>query len=143
MKPRILFVDDDDDMLLLLQRAARRADFFSGVMAAGGTPEALALLATLAEDARPHLILTDLKMPGLDGEALIRQLKAMPEIRHLPVAVLTSSDLPDDEARCRNAGACGYYLKPSSLGALDQVLRSAIASAGLPPPASPSALPAK
>lgn len=143
MKPRILFVDDDDDMLLLLQRAARRADLFSGVMAAGGAQEALALLATLATGDRPHLILTDLKMPGIDGEGFIRQLKQNPETRPLPVAVLTSSDLPDDETRCMSAGAGGYYQKPSSLTALDQVLRKALTAAGLAPPALPPGPPAQ
>lgn len=140
MKPRILFVDDDDDMLMLLQRVAQRAELFSTVMTATGAREAFGLLEPLPESARPHLILTDLKMPGIRGDEFIRQLKRNPDTRHLPVAVLTSSDLPEEQSACVSAGACGYYIKTGNLAELEQVFRSALVASELAPPAIPPEL---
>ena len=70
--------------------------------------------AAFAADAttQPRLVLTDLQMPGLDGVALLRRMRADPRTRTVPVVVLSSSREARDGAAGRRAGANGYVLKP-------------------------------
>ncbi len=68
----------------------------------------------MAESARPDLILMDIQLPVLDGHEATRRIKAKPELRHIPVIVVTSYALSGDEAKARAAGADAYVTKPFS-----------------------------
>ncbi len=57
-------------------------------------------------------------MPGLDGPAVLRQLRAEGQMRCLPLIVMTTLALPGDRERCLAAGADAYYVKPVSLPTL-------------------------
>lgn len=61
---------------------------------------------------RPDLILLDLKLPGLDGFTLARQLKAHSGTRGVPVVAITADLLPDKQAWALEAGCDGYLRKP-------------------------------
>ena len=65
-----------------------------------------------AQAPRPGLILLDLNMPGTDGRALLRTLKADESLRDIPVIVLSTSDNPRDVEFCYRHGASGYQVKP-------------------------------
>lgn len=62
----------------------------------------------------PHLILLDLKLPGIDGFEVLCQLKSTPVLKRLPVVILTSSEEEGDRARSYDIGANSYLVKPVS-----------------------------
>lgn len=62
----------------------------------------------------PRLILLDLKLPGIDGFEILRQIKSLPLIRRLPVIILTSSREEGDRALSYDIGANSYLVKPVS-----------------------------
>ena len=72
----------------------------------------------------PDLILLDLKMPGMDGHEVLRQLKSTPVIRRLPVVVLTSSQEDGDRALSYDYGANSYLVKPVSFDGFMEVIQT-------------------
>lgn len=75
---------------------------------------------------QPHLVLLDIVMPGLDGLAVLRLLRADPALAGVPVHMLTARARPTDHAAAERAGADGYIEKPfkgQALQALVERLR--------------------
>lgn len=96
--------------------------------------EALAM----ARRARPHVILMDLRMPGLDGVGAIERLRAdHPEIK---VIVLTTYDTDADVTRAMAAGVAGYLLKDAPREELHRAVRTAAAGGAVLAPSIASAL---
>ena len=60
----------------------------------------------------PDLILTDIGLPGMDGVALTRQLKADPATRSIPIIALSAHSQPRDIQQARDAGCVDYITKP-------------------------------
>jgi len=89
------------------------------VIAANGV-EALAC----AHKVRPDLILMDIQMPEMDGLEAMRRLRADPQLRPIPVIVLTALAMPGDRERCLTAGANDYLTKPVSLKQLAQSVQT-------------------
>ena len=104
--PRVLVVDDHpmnvDLVAFLLD--ADGIDF----QTATDADQALARLDTF----RPDLILMDIQLPGMDGLALTRRLKADPATRGIVVVAFTAYAMKGDEAKMREAGCDGYVSKP-------------------------------
>ncbi len=75
---------------------------------AGNAEEAVSLLANW----RPCLILMDIQLPGMDGLALTRNLKAHPETRDIAIVAMTAYAMKGDEERAKEAGCDGYVAKP-------------------------------
>jgi CheY-like chemotaxis protein len=71
----------------------------------------------------PHLILLDLKMPRVDGFEVLRQVKAAPIIKRIPVIVLTSSKEEGDRALSYDIGANSYLVKPVSFEGFAEVVK--------------------
>jgi PAS domain S-box-containing protein len=69
----------------------------------------------LALEIRPALILMDIQMPVMDGLAAIREIRADPAIKDIPIVALTALVMPGDRERCLAAGATDYMSKPVSL----------------------------
>ena len=65
-----------------------------------------------AQHERPNVIVTDVNMPGMDGIAMVRALRADPLTRDIAILMLTSEDSLDSETRALSAGADDYILKP-------------------------------
>jgi CheY-like chemotaxis protein len=105
---RVLLVDDHaavrDVITLLLER------FGAVVTAAPGAREALEIL----ERERPHVLITDIEMPGEDGYALIRKVRALPAGRggQTPAAALTGLWSAEDRAQILRAGFQYHVPKP-------------------------------
>ena len=76
-----------------------------------GASDAEGALRTLAE-VRPDLILMDIGLPGMDGLALTRRIKADPRLRTVPVVALTAFAMKGDDLRASAAGCDGYIAKP-------------------------------
>lgn len=124
--PRVLIVDDNA-MNVELVSFLLEADRF--VIAAVG--DAHAALERL-DDFRPQLILMDIQLPGMDGLALTRQLKADPRTCHIVVVAFTAYAMKGDEARMRAAGCDGYLSKPIEVGRFAEQVRGYLAAAGPP-----------
>lgn len=61
---------------------------------------------------RPHVILLDLRLPRIDGLEVLHTIKNSPDLRHIPVVVLTSSDAEKDVTRAYNNYVNSYLVKP-------------------------------
>lgn len=122
-RSRILLVDDDADLLRLLAIRLEAAGY--GVITAGKAEHALALIAV----ERPQLVITDLRMPGMDGSALFEAIR----ISHpaLPVIILTAHGTIPDAIVATNRGVFGYLTKPyDARELLEQVARALRFSVG-------------
>ena len=73
---------------------------------------------------RPGLILLDLNMPRKDGREALREIKADPELRCIPIIVLTSSKAEEDIVRSYELGVCSYITKPVTFEKLVDVTQT-------------------
>jgi DNA-binding response OmpR family regulator len=105
-KQQILLVDADSSSARLLEVSLRSAGFT--VATAGSAESALGKL----EHGAPDLILTDTRLPGADGFAFVRQLRARPELGEVPVVFLTEQGALDDKLRGLELGVDDYLAKP-------------------------------
>lgn len=102
----VLIVDDDESFLLSLIDGFKSYEDQFGIITAHNGEEAVAIL----DEQEIHLVLTDLKMPKMDGFALVAHLSAHhPE---LPVIVMTAFGTPDMEENLKEIGAFQYIEKP-------------------------------
>jgi DNA-binding NtrC family response regulator len=115
---RILVVDDEPEMVENLTRLLRRAGY--RLLGTTDAERALALL----ESERPDLLLTDLKMPGIDGLELIRRARELDPT--LPVIVITAFASIDSAVAAIKAGAFDYLPKTFSLDELTVVVERAL-----------------
>ncbi len=124
----ILSAEDDPDDCLLVKDAFRESGQGSQLHFVADGDSLLQYLRrqgeySRADDApRPDLILLDLNMPGKDGRESLAEIKADPELRSIPVVVLTTSSAEEDILRTYDLGCAGYITKPTSFqGLLDVV----------------------
>ncbi len=121
-KAHLLLVDDDPDLLKLLAIRLRASGY--GVSSADGGAQALSMIAA----ERPDLVITDLRMAGMDGMALFR------EIGHrysgLPVIILTAHGTIPDAVAATQEGVFGYLTKPYEAGHLISQIERALALHG-------------
>jgi len=84
----------------------------------------------LAEQLHPDLILMDVQMPGMDGLAAIRRIRAstIAVVAQTPIVALTALVMPGDRERCLEAGANAYLSKPVALDKLLAVIKHELLS---------------
>lgn len=82
-----------------------------------------------ARENPPALILMDLRMPGMDGYAALRGLKADPRTARIPTVALTAQAMKKDEEAVRQAGFDGYIAKPIDTRTFCQTVARLLASA--------------
>lgn len=109
---RVLVVDDEPDTLELLQRVL--GDSRAQVAAATSVEAALVTLGSF----EPHVLISDVSMPGRDGYELIRAVRSTRGPETLPAAALTAHARPEDAARARAAGFQVHLSKPIEPGEL-------------------------
>ena len=119
-----MLVDDSEDDHELMRFAFKKARVRNPVRELHSGDEAIAYLSGKGKYADreryplPCLIITDLKMPGVDGFELLEWLREHPEFVRVPKLVLTASAHEGDEKRARQLGARAYFVKPSQLNDL-------------------------
>jgi putative two-component system response regulator len=107
-RPTILVVDDTADNLSLMSELLK--DIYKVKVANSGEKA----LKYVQGDHKPDLILLDIMMPGLSGYDVIRELKANPDTRSIPVIFLTAMSAAEDEKKGLEMGAADYVTKPIS-----------------------------
>lgn len=108
----ILHVEDDDLDALHVQRLLRRYDSVSEVTVARDGIEALELLRSGEADLHNLVVLLDIRMPRMDGLEFLHELRADAALCHLPVVVLSTSNLDEDKTMAYRMNVAGYLLKP-------------------------------
>jgi len=119
-KPYILAVDDDPEVLGTLSRALKREGFEVGRALSG--LEALKMLGA----RRPDLIILDIMMPGLDGLAVCRKIRADSQYNDLAILFLTARGQTDDVVAGLDAGGDDYVVKPFELAELTARVRALV-----------------
>ena len=124
----ILMADDDADDRLLAKDAVAEARVNGELRFVENGEELMDYLYRRgsfgAEATRPALILLDLNMPKKDGREALREIKADPELRRIPVVVLTTSKADVDISRIYDLGANSFISKPVSFDALVKVMKA-------------------
>ena len=119
MRPiEILLVEDNPGDVRLTQEALGEAKVRNNLAVARDGVEALAYLrreAPFSDVSRPDLVLLDLNLPLKDGREVLAEIKADPELRRLPVVVLTTSTAEKDILESYNLHANCYISKPVDL----------------------------
>jgi CheY-like chemotaxis protein len=106
MNKRILLIEDNEQNRYLVTFLLQARGW--EVAHAADGPAGLALAGEIA----PVLILLDIQLPGMDGYAVARALRANPKLAAIPVVAVTSYAMPGDRERCIEAGCTGYLEKP-------------------------------
>jgi CheY-like chemotaxis protein len=131
MKRIILHVEDDPNDALLVQLAFRKLDLSAQLRAVDDGDKAMAYLSNQPPFAdkgqwpRPGFVLLDIKLPGGSGFDVLAWIRARPELRYLPVAILSSSTQPEDIRKAYDTGANSFIQKPSSLEGIMEMVRTA------------------
>jgi len=125
----ILLVEDNRMDVELTLDAFHEAKLLNTIHVASNGQEALDYLFGRGRYAdrkafpRPNLVLLDLKLPGIDGFEVLRQIKSTPVLKRLPVVILTSSKDEGDRALSYDRGANSYLVKPVSFDGFMGVVR--------------------
>ncbi len=124
----ILLVEDDPGHARLIEKNLRRAGIANDIIVLGDGQQAVDYLlkqAAFRDDSSPPpvLILLDLNMPVLDGYQVLRIIKSQERTKSIPVAVLTTTDNPQEVARCYELGCNVYITKPVDYAAFSEAIR--------------------
>jgi CheY-like chemotaxis protein len=125
----ILMADDDADDRLLAKDALSECQLANDLHFVENGEELMDYLKHRGKYAapdvapRPSLILLDLNMPRKDGREALREIKSDPELRRIPVVVLTTSKADTDVSRIYELGANSFIAKPVTFDSLVNVMK--------------------
>ena len=121
----ILLVDDDPGDVRLTLEALKRSKLYSSIDNVENGEEALAYLRRQGKYANaplPDLVLLDLNMPRKDGRETLDEIKSDPELRRIPVVILTTSSSEADVLKSYDLGANCFITKPVDLAQFMKVI---------------------
>lgn len=116
--PDILLAEDNPADVYLIREALREHGVDCTLRVASDGKDVLRIISPEQPDAEVQplgLIILDLNLPRHDGIEILQRVRETPELAHVPVVVLTSSDSPRDRLMADQLGATCYLRKPSSL----------------------------
>lgn len=126
----ILVADDDLDDQLLIGKALKNAQLLNEINYVENGQELLDYLHRkgkfehLAGTPLPGLILLDLNMPVVDGREALEKIKSSPDLKRIPIVILTTSKAEEDVLRTYNLGVNSFISKPVTLDGLVAVVQS-------------------
>lgn len=122
----VLLVEDDPGDVLMTQEAFADYKIANKLTVVSDGESAMAYFRREGEHAeatRPDLVLLDLNLPRMDGREVLAELKADPELRSIPVVVLTTSEAEEDIVRSYDLHANAYVTKPVDFDRFISVIR--------------------
>jgi CheY-like chemotaxis protein len=125
----ILIAEDDDGHARLIEKNLSRAGLHNRIERFENGQVVLDFLFRRGSGARramdtPYLLLLDIRMPQVDGVEVLRQLKQDPELRKVPVIMLTTTDDPREVERCHAIGCASYMVKPVDYEKFAEAIKS-------------------
>lgn len=126
----ILMADDDEDDRLLTQDALAESRVLNELHFVEDGVELLEYLERKGKfedkssSPRPGLILLDLNMPRMDGREALEAIKANPNLKGIPVVILTTSKQEEDMVKGYNLGAASYITKPVTFDGLVDLMKA-------------------
>lgn len=121
---RILLVEDNDDHAELITRALDDHGINGHTFRAKDGEAALEyLFGEGAEERKPDVIFLDLRLPRVDGLEVLRRIKAVPDLKDVPVVVLTTSSADRDLASAYDSHVNAYVVKPVDYESLEKMLQ--------------------
>ncbi len=125
----ILIAEDDDGHARLIEKNQTRAGLHNHIERFDNGQSVLDFL--FRRGTGPHraqetsyLLLLDIRMPRVDGVEVLRQLKQDPELRKIPVIMLTTTDDPREVERCHSIGCASYIVKPVDYDKFAEAIKS-------------------
>jgi CheY-like chemotaxis protein len=124
----ILCAEDDADYRLLMKRAVKASRLENDLRFVEDGEELLDYLFRRGKYVepgsapRPGLILLDLNLPKKDGRAALEAIKQDPDLRRIPVVILTTSNAQEDVIRTYTLGASSYIRKPANMTVLVDIM---------------------
>lgn len=119
----ILLVEDDSVDAMTVKRALKELHVSNPLTHVENGEEALAHLQD-ANQEQPCLILLDLNMPVMNGIEFLHAVKALPELKRIPVVALTTSDEQEDKVESFELGVAGYMRKPVEYRQFVEIVRT-------------------
>jgi len=124
----VLIAEDDEEDLLLIQEALEESGNTGDVRSVKDGADLMDYLHRQgsyleAPPSRPVLILLDLRMPRKDGFEALREIREDPDLRLIPVVILSTSRLEEDIQRGYELGANSYIAKPETFEGLVAAMR--------------------
>lgn len=113
----ILIAEDDEGHFELIKRSLQRAGVCNEILRFADGQETLDFLFVRGdgpkrEADKEYLLLLDIRMPKIDGVEVLEKLKVDPELKKIPVIMLTTTDDPRTVERCHKLGCSVYIVKP-------------------------------
>lgn len=118
-KKLILIVDDSETMLMSLSGSLTYEGFEVETAQDG-----LLALAKLNDGLKPALIITDMSMPNMDGIDFIKNVRAMINLRFIPIIAFTTATRKDLREQSKQAGATAWLVKPTPIKELVDIINT-------------------
>lgn len=122
----VLLVEDDEDDVLLTREALKDSKVIVSMAVASDGDVALQRLKRqppFESAPLPELILLDLNLPRVGGREVLKELKADPVLRKIPVVILTTSAADTDILKCYDLGANCYITKPVDFEQFQRIIK--------------------
>jgi len=126
----ILMADDDADDRMLTRDALEESRVLNELRFVEDGEELMEYLtrkgkyADVKDSPRPGLILLDLNMPKKDGREALKEIKSDPNLRRIPVVIMTTSKAEEDVFRSYDFGASSFITKPVTFDRLVELMRT-------------------
>lgn len=112
---QIMLIEDNPGDIRLMREAFKDCQLCNDLMVAEDGRQGVDMLRQLADHALPDLILLDLNLPRMNGQEVLKEIRADERLRRICVVVLTSSSAERDIVMSYNLGANAYVCKPIRL----------------------------
>ncbi len=124
---RILMAEDDIEDQMFVRKAFKEARSINNITFVNDGEDLLKYLRRQGEFAdapRPDILLLDLNMPRKDGREALEEIKNDPNLKHIPVVIMTTSEAEEDILRTYQLGASSYIQKPVTFDKMLEVAES-------------------
>lgn len=122
-----LYVEDNEDYCNIIQRVIKKEAIGLNPLIFKDGNSTLSFLKQFSKSYKykvPKFILLDLKMAGINGFDLLKEIRNNQATKNTPVIMFTSSDMPDDVKKAYALGANAYIIKPNGYSELKETLKS-------------------